>query len=351
MTAKKKSRKNNKKIILTLLLFAIIAVGILFALNSGLSEGTDPSDSVTTSVSEGTDPSFQAEITSPEGTDPSVPEPVEKAAVPEGTAPSPSEIPEPSDGLIHFPEYFELPVCAASETGTAPDHQIRRFGNYVICYRESYEQAEWAAYCLESSELEKNASRGNDFRPDPEITTGSASLADYKKSGYDRGHLAPAADFSFSEEAMSESFYLSNMSPQAPGLNREIWQYLEGQVRTWAKKYGRVYVVTGPVLEKPADQYDSIGANKVSVPEYYYKVILAPLCENEEDAAEPEICREIKAVGFILPNQKCPDTFWDYAVTVDEVERRTGLDFYALLEDTLENSIEGDSSRETESWK
>ncbi len=256
-----------------------------------------------------------------------------------------------SDGLVHFADYFELPVCAASETGTAQDHQIRRFGNYTICYRESYEQAEWAAYCLESSELEKNASRGNDFRPDPEITTGSASLADYKKSGYDRGHLAPAADFSFSEEAMSESFYLSNMSPQAPGLNREIWQYLEGQVRVWAKEYGRVYVITGPVLEKNADQYESIGANKVSVPEYYYKAILAPLYEDETDSAEADTCKKIKAIGFILPNRKCEETFWNYSVTIDEIEQRTGLDFFALLDDTLENSIEGNSSKETETWK
>lgn len=236
-----------------------------------------------------------------------------------------------------FPDNLELPVCAASKNGTAPDHQIRRFRNYVVCYRESYEQAEWAAYCLEKEELVKNASRGNDFRPDPEITTESASLADYKKSGYDRGHLAPAADFSFSEEAMSESFYLSNMSPQAPGLNREIWQYLEGQVRKWAEDYGKVCVVTGPVFEKPATEYDSIGPNQVSVPEYYYKALLAPHGDS------------LKAIGFILPNNKCPDTFWDYAVSVDEIERLTNLDFFHLLDDTLENKIEANTS--LEGWK
>lgn len=350
MSARRKSHKVNAKFILTLILIAIIVTGIIFAIDI-FAQKTGTNNEITQTAhtvrleieealgipSKGTDPSSEA-APSPEAEHPLSPvsEPVSENT---------------DDGLIHFAEYFELPVCAASETGTAPDHQIRRFGNFVICYRESYEQAEWAAYCLENSELEKNASRGNDFRPDPEITTGSASLADYKKSGYDRGHLAPAADFAFSEEAMSESFYLSNMSPQAPGLNREIWQYLEGQVRVWAKKYGRVYVVTGPVLEKPADQYDYIGANKVSVPEYYYKVILAPLYENEEDAADPENCKNLKAIGFILPNQKCPDTFWDYAVTIDEVERRTGIDFFALLEDTLEKRIEGSHSCETETWK
>jgi len=251
------------------------------------------------------------------------------------TANNQSETVNPEPEL--FPENLELPLCAGTENQKEPDHQIRKFGNFVICYRESYEQAEWAAYCLEKEELVKNASRGNDFRPDPEITTGSASLADYKKSGYDRGHLAPAADFAFSEEAMSESFYLSNMSPQAPGLNREIWQYLEGQVRTWAGAYGKVYVVTGPVLEKPADQYESIGQNKVSVPEYYYKVLLAPDGESA------------KAIAFILPNKKCPDTFWDYAVSIDEVEERTGIDFFSLLEDSLENLLEKNTS--LENWK
>lgn len=244
----------------------------------------------------------------------------------------------PSSGKTElFPENLEIPLCAGTETDDAEDHQIRKFGNFVICYRESYEQAEWAAYCLEREELVKNASRGNDFRPDPEIKTGSASLADYKKSGYDRGHLAPAADFAFSEEAMSESFYLSNMSPQAPGLNREIWQYLEGQVRKWADAYGKVYVVTGPVLEKNAEEYDYIGSNKVSVPEYYYKVLLAP----EKESA--------KAIAFILPNKKCPDTFWDYAVSIDEVEKRTCIDFFHLMEDTLENKLEANSS--IEAWK
>lgn len=234
-------------------------------------------------------------------------------------------------------EKLELPLCAASKTGTAKDHQIRRFGNFVICYRESYEQAEWAAYCLEKEELVKNASRGDDFRADPEITTGSATLADYKKSGYDRGHLAPAADFAFSEEAMSESFFLSNMSPQAPGLNREIWQYLEGQVRTWADRFGKVYVITGPVLEKPAEAYDYIGENQVSIPEFYYKVLLVPTHES------------LMSIGFIIPNKKCKDTFWDYAVTIDEVERRTGLDFYSLLDDHLEDKLESEYA--LENWK
>ncbi len=276
-------------------------------------------------------------------------------ALPQENAPSGVE-PVPvetftADGQIIFADNLEIPVCAGStsSSGKADDHEIRRFQNFTICYRESYEQAEWAAYCLEKSELVKNANRGDDFRADPEISTGSATLSDYRGSGYDRGHLAPAADFAFSEEAMSESFYLSNMSPQAGDLNRITWQYLEGQVRTWAETYGRVYVVTGPVLEKDASQYASIGKNKVSVPEYYYKVLLAPLYADETDAQSPESAAAAQAVAFILPNSKCDKPFWDYAVSIDEVERRTGLDFFAIMTDSLENALETNES--VESWR
>lgn len=241
--------------------------------------------------------------------------------------------------LVALPAGLEKPVCAASHN--ASDHQIRQFEHYSLCYRESYEQAEWSAYCLTEEKLVKNAKRSDDFRSDPEITTGSATPADYKKSGYDRGHLSPAADFAFDEKAMSETFYMSNMSPQKGGLNRGIWKDLEAEVRLWAKNFGRVYVVSGPILEKPAAEYQTIGENQVAVPEFYYKVILAPLYANEADRATPEDAENIISLGFIFPNEKCTGTLDDYAVTVDEVEARTKLDFFSLLEDKVENEVEG----------
>ena len=206
--------------------------------------------------------------------------------------------------------------------------------------QQSYEEAEWSAYCLEKSELEKNASRSNDFRPDPEISTGSAELSDYRRSGYDRGHLAPAADFAYSESAMSETFYMSNMTPQAPAFNRDIWQKLEAQVRVWAAKYGRAYVVTGPVLAAPPEDYDTIGENKVVVPRAFYKVVLVPLYADEADEATPADAADVAAFAFIIPNQKCDAPFYDYAVTVSEVEERTGLDFFYLLDDAVETRVE-----------
>ena len=246
--------------------------------------------------------------------------------------------------LVALPAGLEKPVCAASHK--ASDHQIRQFEHYSLCYRESYEQAEWSAYCLTEEELVKNAKRSDDFRSDPEITTGSATPADYKKSGYDRGHLSPAADFAFDEKAMSETFYMSNMSPQKGNLNRGLWKDLEAEVRLWAKNFGRVYVVSGPILEKPAEEYESIGENQVAVPEFYYKVILAPLYADEADRATPEDAENVIAFGFIFPNEKCTGTLDDYAVTVDEVEARTRLDFFSLLEDKVENEAESAIQRD-----
>ena len=196
---------------------------------------------------------------------------------------------------------------------------------YSLKYSEQHEQASWVAYTLKSSHTSGTVGRTNDFRIDYKVKTGSASLSDYKGSGYDRGHLAPAADFKWSSTAMSESFFMSNMSPQLPGFNRGIWKKLEGSVRNWADDNGEIHVVTGPIL---TGSYPSIGSNQVSIPNYYYKVIL--------DYKEPEI----KGIGFILPHQKSKSSLQSFAVTIDEVERKTGIDFYYSLPDDVEEQIE-----------
>ncbi len=232
---------------------------------------------------------------------------------------------------------LEIPKCSTKAT----DHQIRQFDYYTICYRESYEQCEWSAYKLTKDMLVKNTDRSNDFKPDPAIKTKSADLNDYKGSGFDRGHLTPAADMAFDKKAMSETFYMSNMSPQFPAFNRGIWMHLENQVRKWVKNYGTAYIVSGPVFDKEAGSYETIGANKVSIPQYYYKTILITTFQGNTPS--------VKAIGFIIPNTKCDDTFMNYAVTIDEIERRTGLDFYSLLDDSIEDKIE--SSFYLDDWK
>ncbi len=234
---------------------------------------------------------------------------------------------------------------AGHSSVAAPDHQIRAFHYYTLCYRESYEQAEWSAYCLRDWMLQKNAKRTNDFRPDPQIEGGSATLADYKKSGYDRGHLTPAGDMVFSREAMSETFYMSNMCPQAAAFNRGIWKDLEDQVREWVRLYGAAYVVSGPVLSKPASEYPFIGQSKVAVPEFFYKTILVPIYEDGLDqtgADALDACADVMAIAFVIPNKACEGDFWRYAKSVDEAEEITGLDFFPLLEDEVENRVEAE---------
>ena len=203
--------------------------------------------------------------------------------------------------------------------------QIISHTAYTLKYSEKHEQASWVAYTLKSSHTSGTVGRTNDFRVDYKVKTGSASLSDYKGSGYDRGHLAPAGDMKWSSTVMSESFYMSNMSPQHPSFNRGIWKKLEGNVRNWASDNGEIYVVTGPIL---IGHYSTIGYNGVSIPNYYYKVIL--------DYREPEL----KGIGFILPNQKSSQSLQSFAITIDEVERKTGIDFYHALPDGIENQIE-----------
>lgn len=232
------------------------------------------------------------------------------------------------------------PTRQAAGQPAAPDHQVRAFQYYSLCYRKSYEQAEWSAYCLRDWMLQKNVKRTNDFRPDPEILGGSATLADYKRSGYDRGHLTPAGDMVFDKEAMSETFYMSNMCPQAAAFNRGIWKDLEDQVREWVRLYGAAYVVSGPVLSKPADEYPSIGESKVAVPEYFYKAILVPIYKDGLEQVSPEECADVISIAFVIPNKGCEGDFWQYAASVDEVEEITGLDFFPLLEDDIENRVE-----------
>ena len=104
---------------------------------------------------------------------------------------------------------------------------------------EEHEQPAWVIYRLTKQQaLTKAAKRDDNFKEDPSVPTGSATLADYRRSGYDRGHLAPAADMAYSRQTMEDSFFMSNMSPQRPAFNRGIWKDLEAQVRDFAISEG-----------------------------------------------------------------------------------------------------------------
>jgi len=219
---------------------------------------------------------------------------------------------------------------------TTPNDKIIKHTGYSLLYNENHEQASWVAYELTKEETNKRFKRANKFVEDPLVTTGSANNADYSGSGYDRGHMAPAADMGWSSVTMTESFYYSNMSPQVPAFNRGIWKSLEELVRSWAIENEAVYVVTGPVLTKGLP---TIGSDRVTVPKYYYKVIL--------DYTEPGI----KGIGFLLPNAGSNEPLQSFAVSIDSVESVTGIDFFPLLPDEQERFIEKTLTVNAWTWK
>ena len=157
-------------------------------------------------------------------------------------------------------EEEEDPSVYAGELHFLPSEvngsQVYHYKNYSLSYNEDYEQADWVAYILTRDELRQPWSeRVDNFRPDPAIRAGSASPNDYRGSGYDRGHMVPAADMAFDAAAKDEPILMSNISPQSRNFNQGIWRELEELTRDWAKKFGRLYVVSGPVLSEDPKGY------------------------------------------------------------------------------------------------
>lgn len=197
--------------------------------------------------------------------------------------------------------------------------------HFALGYAEVHEQAAWVAYELTPEEVGVNLVREGNFREDPLVLTGSASPNDYRGSGYDRGHLAPVGDMNFDAVAMEESFYMSNISPQKRAFNGGIWSRLENQVRTWATETGGLYVVTGPVL---GQAQRSIGENQVTVPNFFYKVLLD---ERGSDS---------RMIALMIPTTARGSDLRAFVEKVDNVEAYTGIDFFPALPDNLEERLE-----------
>ena len=223
---------------------------------------------------------------------------------------------------------LELPKIVAGEN-------IITHTAYTISYNAKYHEANWVAYELTKEETCNTFPRAKQFIADPYVTSISASDQDYKNSHFDKGHLAPAADMGWSALSMKESFYYSNVSPQRPEFNRGIWKKLEELVRTWAYDYDAIYVVTGPVL---TSNLPTLGTHQIAIPNYFYKVIL--------DYTEPGI----KGIGFILSNQASSNSLSSFAVTIDSVEKLTGLDFFPALPDAQEKTIENTLCKNCWTW-
>lgn len=220
-----------------------------------------------------------------------------------------------------------------------PNEKVVYHLAYGLVYDETHEQAKWVAHIILPDVVKGNEGRSNDFRPDPAVETGSAVEADYflriyqpdstfkyDAFGYDRGHLAPSADFRYSKRALSESFYYSNMSPQLAALNRGRWADLEDVLRSYVlRSKHQIYVVSGGIL-KPGLPKIPRGVNHVSIPEQYFKVA-ADLTEK-------------RAIAFVMPNKDCEFPVMQYACSIDSVEALTGINFFAALPEAEQQELE-----------
>lgn len=217
-------------------------------------------------------------------------------------------------------------VMQTSPKGT-PEQILKRTG-YVASYNKTTLLPNWVAWHLTAERIEGSAKRsGVDFAEDTEVPEPRATDWDYYNSGYDRGHMCPAADNKWSKKAMEESFLFTNMCPQNGNLNRGDWNEMEMACRKWAKKYGDLYIVCGPILYK--GKHKTIGKNKVVVPEAFFKVVL-------RTGDDPQ------AIGFIYKNTSGNRPKDSYVNTVDEVERITGIDFFPSLPDDVEKKVEAE---------
>ncbi|MDB4835300.1 DNA/RNA non-specific endonuclease [Cyclobacteriaceae bacterium] len=195
---------------------------------------------------------------------------------------------------------------------------------YTLSYVEEHEQAEWVAYKLNTTFTGGGAKRNRSFYYDPSVTTRSASASDYKYSGYDRGHLLPAADRKLSKEAMRETFLMSNISPQHPDLNRRAWRELEEQIRDNLQYYDSLYIVTGPVF---SGNEQKIGKNEVTVPSHFYKIIVY---------YTDKMC----TTAYLMPNEPVQHVLPEHLVTIDSLESLTGIDFFYQLPYNMQDDFE-----------
>lgn len=215
----------------------------------------------------------------------------------------------------------------------------------IIGFNCDLKLAAWSFHLLSPDVLVGGVSRTNDFRKDSLIECGDGIEQDYFRKtpkddgtvsfesfGYDRGHLAPSADFRWSQKALSESYFYSNMTPQAPKFNRESWAEVEDLIRRIMANTPRpYYIVTGPILDKNLPKVEK-GINKLPIPAFHYKIIIDLTQGNQ------------KGMAFLMPNKKCDMPPSAYVVSIDSIERLTGLDFFSKLDLSIAASIESKSN-------
>lgn len=233
-------------------------------------------------------------------------------------------LPQSQQNLQDYtPKLLEEPLASQRD-----QTRIIRYGNYSVAYHLGWQQPQWVAYRLGGEQQRERVERkGFSFREDPFLSGSTLENQDFKGTGYSRGHLKPAADSKSSARAMQESFYYTNMSPQLPSFNSGVWNSLEMWVRRVAGASDRLYVATGPCfLDAPLDY---MGRKRVPVATHFYKALL----KRDVD--------KWHAVGFVVPHDLSRKAkTWEFSVTVDSLEKLTGIDFFPLLPDSIELDVE-----------
>ena len=219
---------------------------------------------------------------------------------------------------------FELPAYKVSETSILLSRK-----RYTVSYNVKNKIPDWVAWQLYFEHSEGPYKRLGTYLEDYSVPTPRATDNDYRGSGWSHGHMCPAGDNKWDEDAMRESNLLTNICPQDGRLNSGLWNKIEQDCRKWAKKYGVIYIVCGPVLLNK--EHETIGENKVVVPEAFFKVVL---CMNPKP----------KAIGFVVRNNAGTKKRDQFINTIDEVERITGIDFFPALPDDIENEVESYSN-------
>nr|WP_299487639.1 DNA/RNA non-specific endonuclease [uncultured Allomuricauda sp.] len=221
---------------------------------------------------------------------------------------------------FYTPDTYSKPEVDAVTTSFNEDflpssstNDIVKHQHFMLSYSEPHEQAEWVAYKLSKSHLTYDDRKRPYFIEDPKIRTKSADWRNYKGSGYDRGHLCPAGDRRFSEQAYNETFYTSNIVPQDKHFNAGIWNRLEQKVRYWCKKYGDLSIITGGVL---ANGLEEIGEEDVDVPNAFYKIVY------RKDG------NSVKVLCFLIPHKESSAPLKSFLVPIDELEEMTSINFF-----------------------
>ena len=230
-------------------------------------------------------------------------------------------------------ENVETAVEVLAQCADNKDEILLTRVGYVTSYNTVNKQPNWVGWRLTADHVSGPYLRkGIKFHEDEEVPEPRATDADYRSSGYDRGHMCPSGDNKWSQQAQEQSFLFTNICPQLHGLNAGDWNEMEQQCRKWAEEEGEIYIVCGPIFYGSA-KHKKIGHNKIPVPEAFFKVVLSM-------KGEP------KAIGFIYKNQSGNRPKGDYVNTVDQVERITGIDFFPSLPDDVENKVEAEANIE-----